>query len=124
MEEDILKELYKESIILKEELELVELLNPDSTGKGLLVEHLIKKIVNIKIKMYQENHNKPHIHIDIDQQHHVASISIETNELLAGDLPKKYRKNVLGWIEKNKEKLLKAWEMINKGDIDDLIIFE
>lgn len=115
--------LYKESLDLKSSIELIELLQDQgNTGKGLLLEHLVKKFVNVKVKMYQEHHNLPHIHIDIGSQNHCASIAIEDPRLLSGSLDKKYQKTVLKWIEKNKANLMIIWNNIQAGQTFDLSI--
>ncbi|GGI57007.1 DUF4160 domain-containing protein [Winogradskyella haliclonae] len=120
---EILKTLYEETKELKQSIESIELLNGNNNSeKGLLQEHLVKKFVNVKVKMYQENHNKPHIHIDIGKQNHVASIEIENQELLAGTIEKKYEKIVKKWIIKNKENLLIIWENMQKGQVFDLSV--
>lgn len=46
----------------------------------------------------KEKHNLPHIHAKYAE--FTASISIETGEVLAGELPGKQLKLVEAWIEK------------------------
>ena len=119
--EEIMKILQKETDELKNSIELIELLSDQGkSGKGLLLEHLIKKFVNVKVKMYQEQHNLPHVHIDIGKDNHSASIAIENQAILAGSIEKKYEKTVLKWIEKNKAKLLILWNNIQQGQVFDL----
>jgi hypothetical protein len=119
--EEILKILYKETQELKNSIELIELMSgQESSGKGLLLEHLVKKFVNVKVKMYQEHHNLPHVHIDIGRQNHLASISIENQSVLEGSIEKKYEDLVLNWIEKNKTNLLIIWNNMQEGQVFDL----
>jgi hypothetical protein len=119
--EEILKILQKETEELKISIDLIELLSDhDKSGKGLLLEHLIKKFVNVKVKMYKEQHNLPHVHIDIGKGNHSASIAIENQAVLAGSIEKKYEKTVLNWIEKNKTNLLIVWNTIQQGQVIDL----
>ncbi|MBQ0910046.1 DUF4160 domain-containing protein [Flavobacterium sp. F-328] len=119
--EETLKILQKETEELKNSIELIEqLTGQDKSGKGLLLEHLIKKFVNVKVKMYQEHHNLPHVHIDIGKDNHSASIAIENQAILAGSIEKKYEKIVLSWIEKNKANLLIVWNSIQEGQLIDL----
>ena len=119
--EDILKIINQESQNLKNSIELIELMsNNGSSGKGLLLEHLVKKFINVKVKMYQEHHNKPHVHIDIGRENHSASITIENQRFLAGSIDRKYETTVLSWIEKNKDNLLIIWENMQKGQKFDL----
>lgn|GEM_PF-398627 len=119
--EEILKILQKETEELKSFIELIELLSDqDKSGEGLLLEHLIKKFVNVKVKMYKEHHNRPHVHIDIGNDNHSASITIENQAVLVGSIEKKYEKVVLNWIEKNKANLLIVWSNIQQGQVFDL----
>lgn len=121
--EEILKILYSETQDLKNSIEQIELIaDQNKSGKGLLVENLVKKFINVnlKVKMYQEHHNLPHVHIDIGKQNHIASISIEDQTLLAGSIEKKYEKVVLAWIQKNKANLLTIWGNIQQGQVFDL----
>lgn len=119
--EEILKILYNETQELKNSIELIELMSgQESSGKGLLLEHLVKKFVNVKVKMYQEHHNLPHVHIDIGRQNHLASISIENQSVLEGSIEKKYEDLVLNWIEKNKANLLIIWNNMQEGQVFDL----
>lgn len=119
--EEILKILHKEKEELERSIDLIELLSEqEKTGKGLLHEHLIKKFVNVKVKIYKENHNLPHVHIDIGKDKHSASIAIENQFVLAGSIDKKYEKTALKWIEKNKTNLLIVWSNIQQGQEFDL----
>lgn len=119
--EETLKILQKETEELKNSIELIELLTGQGKSeKGLLIEHLIKKFVNVKVKIYQEHHNLPHVHIDIGKDNHSVSIAIENQAILAGSLEKKYEKIVLRWIEKNKANLLIVWNSIQEGQLIDL----
>jgi hypothetical protein len=119
--EEILKIIYNETQDLKNSIELIELMSDQGkSGKGLLLENLVKKFVNVKVKMYQETHNLPHVHIDIGRQNHSASITIENQIFLAGSIDKKYEKVVLNWIEKNKANLLIIWGNIQQGQVFDL----
>ena len=119
--EEIVKTLNNEVSELKKEIEIIEMLdNPSSPKKGLLVEQLIKKFVNVKVKMYKENHNRPHVHIDIGNSNHNASICIKTSEILVGSVKKKYLKIISNWIEKNRDNLLKVWNSMQEGSKLDL----
>ena len=121
--EEILKIIYLETQDLKKSIEQIESIEKQrQSGKGLLTENLVKKFINInlKVKMYQEHHNLPHVHIDLGKQNHIASISIEDQTLLAGSIDRKYEKVVQDWIEKNKANLLIIWNNIQQGQVFDL----
>ena len=111
--------LREELYVLQDEFATIDLFTRGNNGqKQLLVEVLIKKIENIKIKIYQERgHNMPHIHIDYGgDQNHTASYSIHTGERIEGSLNKKYDKFVKDWIGNNREKILQIWSEIQSGD--------
>lgn len=115
MDTNLREELY----VLQDEFATIDLFTRGNNGqKQLLVEVLIKKIENIKIKIYQERgHNMPHIHIDYGGgQNHTASYSIHTGERIDGYLNKKYDKSVKDWIGNNREKILQIWSEIQSGD--------
>lgn len=118
--EELLEELGKSLGSLKSNLEADELINSRPKEPGLILEHLVKKIVNVKVKMYQEKHNKPHVHLDIGSDRHSVSIDIENQEVLAGTIDKKYKKRVIAWIENNQEKLLELWSIIQEGQTINL----
>lgn len=115
--DELLDEINVEIASLKDQIELIELLESQS---GLLLEHLVKKFVNVKVKMYKENHGKPHIHLDIGNDNHKTSISISDQEILAGSIDKKYKKTVFEWIRKNETKLIALWDTIQEGQTINL----
>lgn len=118
--EELLEELGRSLGSLKSTLELDEMMRSQAKEPGLILEHLVKKIVNVKVKMYQEQHNKPHVHLDIGSDRHSVSIDIENQEVLAGTMDKKYRKRVISWIQKNQEKLLELWNLMQEGQTINL----
>lgn len=95
--------------------------NSDKNYLGLLV----KKLCNIKIKMYQErSHSMPHIHIDYGNERHVASYSIQSHERLVGNLDRKYDVKIKSWIKNNQSELLNLWENTQNGKAVEAIISE
>ena len=88
-----------------------------SRGNGNSFGLMLVKKQALKIKIYQEvGHSMPHIHIDYGKVHHTASYSIETAQMIEGNLPRKYDRNVTNWIEKNKNKLLEVWGTLQEGN--------
>ena len=65
---------------------------------------------------YYDNkkHCKPHIHAEFGE--HQATISIEDDELLGGNLPKAKMKLVQAWIEIHREALLANWRLAVAGE--------
>lgn len=61
-----------------------------------------------------DKHNLPHIHIRYAE--HNASISIETGDILAGDIPNRQLKLVQAWIEIHKEELIANWSLAIEGN--------
>lgn len=104
----------------KELEELQELLyhidRNDPNNYENFIKVLIKRIKDIKVKMYQENHNLPHIHIDYNNKKHDASYSIITGEILSGNSNKLYDKTIKDWILKNQNILIEIWNALQKGD--------
>jgi len=95
----------------------------DSQPSGDKIYHLVGRLNNLKLKVYQEKgHVKPHIHIDIGQQTHVASYGIDPPVCLAGSLGRKQDRVVLNWIELKKLKLLEIWKTVDSGKDPRLLI--
>lgn len=63
-------------------------------------------------------HNKPHVHVYYGE--YEASVSID-GELLAGSLPHKQLKMVIGWLTFHEEEAYKAWNLAVKGEHFDKI---
>lgn len=63
-------------------------------------------------------HNKPHIHVYYGD--YEASIGLD-GEMLAGSLPAKQFKIVVGWILFHEEELYKAWNLAVQGEHFDKI---
>ncbi|MBO5576946.1 MAG: DUF4160 domain-containing protein [Ruminococcus sp.] len=57
-------------------------------------------------------HNKPHVHVRYGDYN--ASIGVD-GELLAGELPHKQYKIVVGWLTYNEEKVYEAWNLAVRG---------
>ncbi len=53
-----------------------------------------------------------------------VSVLIETAEVVIGDLPPKDLKMVVEYVQKNKEKLLKAWDITREGKTPSKIPFD
>ncbi len=70
---------------------------------------VISYFFGIYIRMYQDDHNPPHFHIEY--QGHQALMAIESGEILAGSLPKKAAKLVREWAIEHREELLADWEL-------------
>jgi len=75
---------------------------------------IVKVLQPIRIRIDgNKNHKRPHVHIDYGRQFHAASYAIDTGERIVGEGAYDYE--VYEWIDKNKPKLLQAWELVQAG---------
>jgi Domain of unknown function (DUF4160) len=74
----------------------------------LLLMPEISRFLGIIIRMFYNEHNPPHFHAYYND--YKAEISIESFDILAGDLPKRVYKLVVEWAIDHKEELRKDWE--------------
>ena len=74
---------------------------------------IIKMLYNDTVQ-----HNKPHVHVYYGD--HTASIGID-GELLAGSLPVKQLKMVVGWLALHEEEAYAAWNKAVRGEAFDKI---
>ena len=63
-------------------------------------------------------HNTPHIHAYYGE--YEASVALD-GELLAGSLPRKQYKILVGWLLYHEEEVYKAWNLAVKGEHFDKI---
>jgi hypothetical protein len=70
---------------------------------------IISYFFGIIIRMYHDDHNPPHIHVEY--QGFEAFVLIETGEIYQGNLPKKAAKLVAEWCAEHKEELMQDWEL-------------
>lgn len=60
-----------------------------------------------------QQHNKPHVHVYYGE--YEASVGID-GELLAGSLPKRQLKIVIGWLALHEEEVYAAWNKAVRGE--------
>jgi len=70
---------------------------------------VISYFFGIYIRMYHDDHNPPHFHVEY--QGHEALIAIDGGELLEGQLPSKALKLVRDWTEQHRQELLEDWQL-------------
>lgn len=85
---------------------------------------LLKELRLLRIRMDgNQNHERPHLHIDYHRRRHLASYAIDDGTLLAGD--DQYGRKIRPWIETNRELLIEAWRGLRSTDgVDDTIIVQ
>ena len=59
-----------------------------------------------------QHHNKPHVHVCYGE--YEASIGVD-GELLAGSLPRRQLKIVIGWLALHEEEVYAAWNKAVQG---------
>jgi len=69
---------------------------------------VISYFFGIYIRMYHDDHNPPHFHVEY--QGHQALMAIESGEILAGILPSKAIKLVREWSTEHRQELLIDWQ--------------
>ncbi len=70
---------------------------------------VISYFFGIYIRMYHDDHNPPHFHVEY--QGHEALVAIADGELLEGHLPSKALKLVREWAEQHRQELLNDWQL-------------
>ena len=76
----------------------------------------LSRFEGIVIKLlYNDNsqHNKPHVHVYYGE--YEASVGVD-GELLAGNIPVRQLKMVIGWLALHEEEVYKAWNSAVKGE--------
>lgn len=71
----------------------------------------ISRFYGIIIKMFYNEHNPPHIHVEY--QDYKAIITIRDG-IVDGQMPKIALKLVFKWMDQHKEELLMNWDNIEK----------
>jgi len=69
---------------------------------------VISYFFGIYIRMYHDDHNPPHIHVEY--QGHEALMRIKDGEIMVGKLPNKARKIVQEWMQTHQQELLNDWQ--------------
>jgi len=67
----------------------------------------ITRFYGIIIKMFFGDHSPPHFHAIYGEYN--ALISIDSLEIIEGDLPKRAEKMVIEWASQYQSELLKIW---------------
>ncbi|MGE3974672.1 MAG: DUF4160 domain-containing protein [Bdellovibrionales bacterium] len=69
---------------------------------------VISVFLGIVIRVFQRDHNPPHIHVQYGE--HKALLEISTGKTMAGSLPPRIRRIVLEWLLYRKAEVLKSWQ--------------
>ena len=75
----------------------------------------ISRFLGIIIRMFYNEHNPPHFHAYYNE--FKAEISIDTLEILAGNLPNRVYKLVVEWASDHKTDLIKDWDLLRNDTL-------
>ena len=101
---------------LQHDLAQVDLATSSPRSSGRFIERLILRRDPLKLKIYQEpGHSLPHLHVDYGRIPHAASYGIDPATRLAGNLPDKYDRSVISWVNENRPALLVLWDELQIG---------
>ncbi len=70
---------------------------------------VIAAFYGIVIKVFQGDHNPPHIHVAYSE--FKAQIEIASGRILAGRLPPRSHKLVKEWLKLRQNEVMKAWDV-------------
>lgn len=115
MEEKI-SSLEDEFRALQDSFANIDLMSQSSSGKGLLIEVLLKRILPIEYRMEPDTHKTPHLHISYGINKHAASYSLLDGNPIVGQIPSKYDKKVKLWINTNQNVLMQIWDELKNGN--------
>ncbi len=73
----------------------------------------ISRFFGIIIKMFFRDHNPPHFHAEY--QSYKAIFSIETGQMIQGDIPQKKSALITAWTIIHNKELMKNWNALVEG---------
>ncbi|MES2559408.1 MAG: DUF4160 domain-containing protein [Bacteroidota bacterium] len=92
----------------------IKMVDLDEHGNAIERRHLIQVIDNIKIEIYSLEHPPPHFHIKSSTLN--ATFSINSCELLKGNVDSKTFKKIKYFHSLNKPKLVEVWNNLRPTD--------
>jgi Domain of unknown function (DUF4160) len=95
----------------------------DSPNEGpRALKQLLGQVNHVSVRMWPElNHPRPHFHVKRKNEYS-ASYALDTLERLAGKMPRKIEKIILGWAAREQQTLLDIWKGLQAGeDVRSLI---
>lgn len=70
----------------------------------LIIKQRVQKINNLEVWIYSNDHNPPHFHVKTNDLKIDAKFSIESGELIGGDISTKDRKKIMAFYNSVKGK--------------------
>ena len=74
----------------------------------------ISMFFGLIIRMYFEDHNPPHIHVEYKEYDAVYDLN---GTLKSGSMPSAQNKLIAAWCEIHGEELLANWELCKRGEL-------
>jgi hypothetical protein len=98
---------------LQAKLAEADLISTTGSSKGRHLEILVARKGHVELRMYKETgHARPHFHIEYKQEY-AASYALDSFELLAGYMLRKYAQEVLNLAKAQQGHLLELWASTN-----------
>ena len=72
--------------------------------------------IKFEVRADEGNHVRPHFHVTLKNKS--ASISLDSFEVLSGELDNKTLKQVLLWAKENKDSLVNTWERFHGSIVE------
>jgi hypothetical protein len=73
----------------------------------------ISRFYGIIIRMFSDEHNPPHFHAEFAE--YKATFSIDTGQMIQGEMPPNKAILISAWAIIHKEELMKNWDTLAKG---------
>ncbi|MGV6808174.1 MAG: DUF4160 domain-containing protein [bacterium] len=74
----------------------------------------ISEFFGILIRMYYDDHNPPHFHAYYSGRE--AIVSIDSLEIIEGDLPQRAKALVIEWAATHRSELLEDWQLAEQHE--------
>ena len=74
----------------------------------------LSRFLGIVIKMFYNDHNPPHFHAVYENSEGVFTIN--SLEMIQGDLPPRIQGIIIEWASIHKRELLENWKLVTKKD--------
>ena len=107
-------------ICIKSHEDFIEIENMDIMVETLLRKFQIEGNLQLYFAFSALQGDRPHVHVNAGDRYS-AAIDILTGEILAGEIPGKYMKQIKNKVEKNRGFLIDCWNNMTDGinvDID------
>ncbi|PST46194.1 hypothetical protein CPA40_07070 [Bifidobacterium callitrichos] len=74
---------------------------------------IVSMFYGIIVRMYADDHNPPHMHVEYQGAKAVYSLE---GDVLSGELPRKQHRLVAAWAAIHEDELKASWEVCHAGE--------